>query len=44
MKAHAAVASQLLADEALVWSVIRDLDASDLDDKEKNPVHDYFGH
>jgi uncharacterized peroxidase-related enzyme len=35
MKAHAAVASQLLANEALVWSVIRDLDASDLDDKEK---------
>jgi uncharacterized peroxidase-related enzyme len=35
MKAHAAVASQLLGDEALVWSVIRDLDASDLDDKEK---------
>ena len=35
MKAHAAVASQLLGDEALVWSVIRDLDASDLDEKEK---------
>jgi uncharacterized peroxidase-related enzyme len=35
MKAHAAVASQLLGDEALVWSVIRDLDASVLDEKEK---------
>jgi uncharacterized peroxidase-related enzyme len=29
------VASQLLGDEALVWSVIHDLDASDLEDKEK---------
>jgi uncharacterized peroxidase-related enzyme len=35
MKAHAAVASKLLGDEALVWSVIHDLDASDLGDKEK---------
>jgi len=35
MKAHAAVASQLLGDEALVLSVIRDLDASDLDNKQK---------
>jgi uncharacterized peroxidase-related enzyme len=35
MKAHAAVASQLLGDEALVWSIIRDLDASDLNNKEK---------
>jgi alkylhydroperoxidase family enzyme len=36
MKAHAAVASQLLGDEALVWSVIGgDLDASTLDEKEK---------
>ena len=35
MKTHAAVASQLLGDEALVWSVIRDLDASNLNDKEK---------
>jgi uncharacterized peroxidase-related enzyme len=35
MKAHAAVASKLLGDEALVWGVIRDLDASDLEDKEK---------
>lgn len=35
MKAHAAVASQILADEQLVWSVIRDLDSSPLSDKEK---------
>ena len=35
MKAHAAVASQLLADESLVWSVIRDLQASPLPEKEK---------
>jgi uncharacterized peroxidase-related enzyme len=35
MKAHAAVASKLLGDEALVWSVIHDLDAADLEDKEK---------
>jgi uncharacterized peroxidase-related enzyme len=35
MKAHAAVASKLLGDEALVWSVINDLDTSDLEDKEK---------
>jgi uncharacterized peroxidase-related enzyme len=35
MKAHAAVASKLLGDEALVWSVIRDLDVSDLEGKEK---------
>jgi uncharacterized peroxidase-related enzyme len=35
MKAHAAVASQLLGDEALVWSVISDLEASALDDKQK---------
>jgi uncharacterized peroxidase-related enzyme len=35
MKAHAAVASKLLGDEALVWGVIQDLDASDLEDKEK---------
>src|SRR5580698_4858848 len=33
MKAHAAVAAKLLGDETLVWSVIRDLDASDLEDK-----------
>jgi uncharacterized peroxidase-related enzyme len=35
MKAHAAVASKLLGDEALVWSVIHDVEASNLDDKEK---------
>lgn len=35
MKAHAAVASKLLGDEALVWGVIRDLDASDLENKDK---------
>ena len=35
MKAHAAVASQLLGDEALVCSVISDLETSALDDKEK---------
>jgi uncharacterized peroxidase-related enzyme len=35
MKAHAAVASKLMGDEALVWSVIHDLDASGLEDKEK---------
>jgi uncharacterized peroxidase-related enzyme len=35
MKAHAAVASQLLGDEALVGSVIRDLEASSLPEKEK---------
>jgi uncharacterized peroxidase-related enzyme len=35
MKAHAAVASKLLGDEALVWSVIHDLDTSNLEDKER---------
>jgi uncharacterized peroxidase-related enzyme len=35
MKAHAAVASKLMGDEALVWGVIRDLDASDLEGKDK---------
>jgi uncharacterized peroxidase-related enzyme len=35
MKAHAAVAAQILGDEALVWSVIRDLEASSLQEKEK---------
>ena len=35
MKAHAAVASKLLGDEALVWSVIDDLETSALDEKEK---------
>jgi uncharacterized peroxidase-related enzyme len=35
MKAHAAVAAKLLGDEALVWSVIRDLESSSIDDKQK---------
>jgi uncharacterized peroxidase-related enzyme len=35
LKAHAAVAGHLLADEALVWSVIRDLEASALAEKDK---------
>lgn len=35
MKAHAAVASELLGDEALVWGVIRDLESSALEEKEK---------
>lgn len=35
MKAHAAVAAELLHDEALVWSVIRDLESSSLDGKHK---------
>ena len=34
-KAHAAAASELLGDEALVWSVLRDLEHSTLDDKHK---------
>jgi uncharacterized peroxidase-related enzyme len=35
MKAHAAVASKLLGDESLVWSVIDDLETSALAEKEK---------
>jgi uncharacterized peroxidase-related enzyme len=35
MKAHAAVASKLLGDESLVWSVIDGLETSALADKEK---------
>jgi hypothetical protein len=35
MKAHAAVAAKLLQDEALVWSVIHDLESSSIDEKEK---------
>jgi uncharacterized peroxidase-related enzyme len=35
MKAHAAVAAKLLEDEALVWSVIHDLESSSIDEKEK---------
>jgi uncharacterized peroxidase-related enzyme len=34
-KAHAAAAAELLADEALVWSVLGDLEHSALDDKDK---------
>jgi uncharacterized peroxidase-related enzyme len=33
--AHAAAAAELLGDEALVWSALRDLEASALDEKEK---------
>jgi uncharacterized peroxidase-related enzyme len=36
MKAHAAVASQLLGDESLVWGVIDDLETSALAEKEKS--------
>jgi uncharacterized peroxidase-related enzyme len=35
MKAHAAVAAKLLGDEELVWSVIHNLEASKLGEKEK---------
>jgi uncharacterized peroxidase-related enzyme len=35
MKAHAAVAAHLYGDEALVWSAIRDLEASSLPDRDK---------
>ena len=35
MQAHAAVAAQLFKDEALVWSVIRDLEKSALSEKDK---------
>jgi uncharacterized peroxidase-related enzyme len=35
MKAHAAVAAELLGDEALVWSVIHDLESSSVDDSQK---------
>jgi AhpD family alkylhydroperoxidase len=35
MKAHAAVAAKLLHDEALVWSVIDDLESSSIDEREK---------
>lgn len=34
-KAHAATASELLGDEALVWSALRDLETSPLDAKDK---------
>ncbi|WP_263359228.1 carboxymuconolactone decarboxylase family protein [Acidicapsa ligni] len=35
MKAHAAVAAHLFGDEALVWSVVRDLETSPLAEKDK---------
>jgi uncharacterized peroxidase-related enzyme len=35
-KAHAAAASELLGDEALVWSVLRDLEQAPIGDKEKH--------
>jgi uncharacterized peroxidase-related enzyme len=35
-KAHAAAAIELLGDEALVWSVLRDLDNASLDEKTKS--------
>jgi uncharacterized peroxidase-related enzyme len=35
MKAHAAVATDLYGDEALVWSVIRDLERAPLGEKDK---------
>jgi uncharacterized peroxidase-related enzyme len=34
-RAHAAAAGELLGDEALVWSVLRDLDHAPLDEKER---------
>jgi len=39
MKAHAAVASHLFGDEALVWSAIRDLEASTFPGKDKAILH-----
>jgi uncharacterized peroxidase-related enzyme len=36
MKAHAAVAAELFGDESLVWSVIHNLESSDLDEKNKS--------
>ena len=35
MNAHAAVAAELLGSEELVWSVLRDLETSALDEKHK---------
>ena len=35
MQSHAAVAAELLGDEALVWSVLKDLEGSALDEKHK---------
>jgi uncharacterized peroxidase-related enzyme len=34
-RAHAAAAGELLGDEALVWSVLRDLDHAPIDEKER---------
>lgn len=39
MKAHADVAAHIYKDEAFVWGVIRDLDTSGLDKKEKSLLH-----
>jgi len=36
VKSHAAVAAELLGNEELVWSVLRDLESSPLDEKEKS--------
>jgi uncharacterized peroxidase-related enzyme len=35
LKAHAAVAAELLGSEELVWSVLRDMESSPLEEKEK---------
>jgi uncharacterized peroxidase-related enzyme len=35
MKAHAAVAAELLNDEVLVWSVLNDLESSEIDARQK---------
>jgi uncharacterized peroxidase-related enzyme len=35
MKAHAAVASKLLGDEALVWSVLHDPETAEIEEKQK---------
>jgi uncharacterized peroxidase-related enzyme len=35
MKAHAAIAGHLFGDEALVWSILRDLETSALPEKDK---------
>jgi uncharacterized peroxidase-related enzyme len=38
-KAHAAAASELLGDEALVWATLRDLDHAPIGDPEKRLLH-----
>ena len=38
-KAHAAAAGELLGDEALVWSVLRDPDRAPIDDRERRLLH-----